>query len=100
MASFRLFLCLDALVRIGTEPGDEPMRYPITISDEAQREFILETITSLHTLLRIKQTILQCNFNNTEEADDAVELISEALSDIRYSIFGLQVIPCKRSDDE
>lgn len=76
------------------------MRHPITISDDAQEEFILETITSLYTLLRIKQTILQCKFDDTEQADDAFEMIRESLSDTKYLIFGLQILPCERSDDE
>lgn len=76
------------------------MRHPITISDDAQEQFILETITSLYTLLRIKQTILQCKFDDTEHADDAFEMIRESLSDIKYLIFGLQIPPCERSDDE
>lgn len=47
------------------------MRRPITISDDAQAEFVLETIISLYTLLRIKQTMFQCKFDDTKHADDA-----------------------------
>lgn len=72
----------------------------LTISDDEQQEFVLETISSLFTLLRIKQTVLQCQFGDTEQADDAFELIRESLSNIRYLIFGLQILPCERSDDE
>lgn len=76
------------------------MRHPITISDDAQAEFVLETLTSLYTLLRIKQTIFQCKFDDTKHADDAFEMIRESLSDMKYLIFGLQILPCERSDDE
>lgn len=72
----------------------------MTISDDAQQEFISETIDSLYILLCIKQAILHCKFNDTEHADAAFDLIRELLSDIKYSIFGLHIIPCKRTDDE
>lgn len=70
------------------------------ISNEEQQEFIIETFDSLYTLLRIKQTVLHCQFNNTEHADAAFELIRGLLTDIKFSIFGLHINPCKRSDDE
>ena len=56
----------------------------MTISDDAQQEFIIETIDSLYTLLRIKKTILQCKFNDTDHADADFDLISDLLSDIKY----------------
>nr|DAQ49958.1 MAG TPA: hypothetical protein [Caudoviricetes sp.] len=66
------------------------------ISDDAQQEFIIETFDSLYTVLRIKQTVLHCQFDNTEHADAAFELIRGLLSDIKYSIFGLHIDPCKK----
>lgn len=66
------------------------------IIDEEQQEFIIETFDSLYTVLRIKQTVLHCQFDNTEHADAAFELIRGLLSDIKYSIFGLHIDPCKK----
>lgn len=66
------------------------------ISDEEQQEFIIETFDSLYTVLRIKQTVLHCQFDNTEHADAAFEPIRGLLSDIKYSIFVLHIDPCKK----
>ena len=70
------------------------------ISDDAQQEFIIEALDSLYTLLNVKQTVFQDMFDGTEAADAAFDLIRELLSDIKYLIFGLHIMPCKRSDDE
>lgn len=70
----------------------------IDIEDDAQAELIFETLDELQTLLRLKRALLNYKFvGNADNADLAFEMISKSLSDLKYSIFGFRVLPCKES---
>ena len=70
----------------------------IDIEDDAQAEFIFDTIDELQTLLRLKQALFNGKFmGNTENANLAFDQIRTALSDQRYLVFGVHIFPCKDS---
>lgn len=70
----------------------------IDIEDDAQAEFVFDTIDELQTLLRLKQALFNGKFmGNTENANLAFDQIRTALSDQRYLVFGVGMLPCKDS---
>lgn len=70
----------------------------IDIEDDAQAEFVFNTIDELQTLLRLKQALFNGKFmGNTENANLAFDQIRTALSDQRYLVFGAGMFPCKDS---
>jgi hypothetical protein len=70
----------------------------IDIEDDAQAEFVFNTIDELQTLLRLKQALFNGKFmGNTENANLAFDQIRTALSDQRYLVFGVGMLPCKDS---
>lgn len=70
----------------------------IDIEDDAQAEFVFNTIDELQTLLRLKQALFNGKFmGNTENANLAFDQIRTALSDQRYLVFGVGMFPCKDS---
>lgn len=70
----------------------------IDIEDDAQAKFVFNTIDELQTLLRLKQALFNGKFmGNTENANLAFDQIRTALSDQRYLVFGVGMLPCKDS---
>lgn len=70
----------------------------IDIEDDAQAEFVFDTIDELQTLLRLKQALFNGKFmGNTENTNLAFDQIRTALSDQRYLVFGVGMLPCKDS---
>lgn len=59
----------------------------IDIEDDAQAEFVFDTIDELQTLLRLKQALFNGKFmGNTENANLAFDSMRKAIDDIWRSI--------------
>lgn len=56
MASFRLFLRINALVRIGTEPGDEPMTQRIPEPGDEAFDTLLGAIETVNYMAGLALT--------------------------------------------
>lgn len=67
----------------------------IEINDDAQADFIFETIQELYNLLRLKECFLLYKFagDDTHAAIKAFDQIRSGIAEARFAIFGLCMIP-------
>lgn len=67
----------------------------VEFDDDAQADFIFETIEELFKLLRLKECLLHYKFagDDTHAAIKAFDRIHSGIAEARFAIFGLRMIP-------
>jgi hypothetical protein len=99
VAAFRYLLCLNALVRIRTESGDEPMNKPLhNIKDDKQLDYVIEAIDEIDYELSLFQYKLAYIFDDVEDADSA--LMHLRLLIANFVRTGLGVIDGSEGEDD